>query len=181
VPYFAVPLKDGGMASVKTTVDDNHGAITVRQYVLLKKEGLFEEKWGGDKCNAGYVCQLTFPKEKGKPVTAETRFFLTSVNSPQVFALCVRRHWRVESAHFLLDYAYSDDSCRLGVKSKVAGFQQCRKLALLIVSQYRAARFKNKKSFGSTAELIGFERNFGNIGAAFCATSFTSAKAVEAA
>ncbi|MDR1642668.1 MAG: hypothetical protein LBT59_23510 [Clostridiales bacterium] len=180
VPYFAVPLKDGGMASVKTTVDDNHGAITVRQYGLLKKEGLFEEKWGGDKCNAGYVCQLTFPKDKKAPVTAETRFFLTSVDSPQVFALSVRRHWKVEVAHFLLDYAFSDDSCRLGVKSKAAGFQLCRKLALLIVCQYRAARFENEKSFNSTAEWLGVVRKFGNLGAAFCPESFTSAKAVKA-
>jgi hypothetical protein len=133
------------------------------------------------KCNAGYVCQLTFPKDTKDPVTAETRFFLTSVDSPQVFALSVRRHRKVEVAHFLLDYAFSDDSCRLGVKSKVAGFQLCRKLALLIVCQYRAACYKNKKSFNSTAEWLGVVRKFENLGAAFCPESFTSAKAVKAA
>jgi hypothetical protein len=39
----------------------------------------------------------------------------------------------------------------------------------------------NKKSFNSTAESIGLDRDFGNLGAAFCPESFTSAKAVKAA
>jgi predicted transposase YbfD/YdcC len=170
VPFFVCEVR-GGFAAIKRTVDKNHGAIIVRDYVLLLAKGSVSEKWGGNASRLGLASQLTFPDSKAEAVSGETRYYLTSLESVEKLAYCARRHWRVEMAHFVLDVALGDDWSRATARGKAEALHMARKIAMALVSCYRAARFKCEKSYDSTSEWIGTSY-LGNVGAAFCAESY---------
>jgi len=79
-----------------------------------------------------------------KGITAdETCYYITSLDSGAEELLRIsREHWKIESLHWLLDVAFSEDDCEILSENGHKTLNIFRKLALLLHKQYLAAQPK---------------------------------------
>jgi hypothetical protein len=175
VPLFVCEV-DGGFAAVKRTVDMSCGATIVSDHVLLLTPRSVGDDWGGSASSFGLASKLVFPDKRGEAVVGATRYYLTSLKSVEEMAYCIRRRHSVERAQFVLETAFGDDWSKSKTLGNAEAFHLARKIAMALVSCYRAARFKCGKSYDSAAEWIGTD-HIKNLGAAFCPESYPSKQA----
>jgi predicted transposase YbfD/YdcC len=76
--------------------------------------------------------------EKGE-TREETRYFITSLMSVDLFAKAVRAHWGVEnSLHWCLDVVFHEDDCQVKARNVAENFAVVRHIALNILKNYPA-------------------------------------------
>jgi predicted transposase YbfD/YdcC len=116
-------------------LDDGHGRIERRVYALETNIAWLWQKpeWCGLKA-VGRV--QSFVEEKGQ-AKEETRYFITSLTSVDVFAKAVRSHWGIENClHYCLDVTFNEDANRTRKDNSPENFAVIRHIALNILKGF---------------------------------------------
>lgn len=108
--YFEEALKGfyGEKYSTHKTYDRGHGRTEKREYYMSDDIDWLtcKDEWLG-LASIGMVKRTVLEGEK---VTEEIQYYITSLKTPEdnceLFAKCIRRHWGVESYHWILDVAF---------------------------------------------------------------------------
>lgn len=135
------------------TVDGDHGRIETRRTTVFHDVGwLWEHDWSGLKA----VVMVESEREIGAKVERETRFYITSsTEKAGGLGLAVRRHWAVESMHWLMDCVFRDDECRVRTEHAPANFATVKHMALNLLRHHPA-----KKSMTSKRLAAGWDDDF---------------------
>ena len=74
--------------------------------------------------------------EKGK-IREETRYFVTSLMSVDLFAKPVRSHWGIEnSLHWCLDVVFHEDDCTVRANNAAESFAVIRHIAVNVLKNF---------------------------------------------
>lgn len=115
--------------------EKDHGRIETRKYVLETDiDWLWQTSdWVGLKAIGMVKSRVT---EKG--VTREdTRYFITSLTDPVLFAGAVRAHWSIENnLHWCLDVVFREDDSRTRKDNAAENFAVIRRIALNVLKRY---------------------------------------------
>ncbi|OQM74441.1 hypothetical protein BFN67_22065 [Pseudaminobacter manganicus] len=78
-------------------------------------------------------------RESDAKVERETRFYITSsTDKADKLGAVVRRHWFVESMHWLMDCLFGDDECRVRTEHAPANFTTIKHIAHNLLRRHPA-------------------------------------------
>lgn len=126
------------LVSKKTTLEKGHGRIEKREYYQTNDIKWFSEKklWK-DLSSIGMVRRTVTKKEKE---TIEISYYISSLETPkegecELFAKAVRKHWGVESSHWMLDVVFKEDDSQVRKNNGAENLSMLRKIALNILKK----------------------------------------------
>lgn len=120
-------FKDTVISQTKT-VDGDHGRIETRRTTVFHDIGWLQERhnWPGLKA----VVMVESERRIDANAERETRLYITSsTDNADKLGDVVRRHWSVESMHWLMDCLFRDDECRVRTEHAPANFATIRHIA----------------------------------------------------
>lgn len=129
-------FKDATISKDKS-VDGDHGRIETRRTTVFHDIGWLQERhnWPGLKA----VVMVDSERDSGAKVERETRFYITSsTEKADKLGLAVRRHWAVESMHWLMDCLFRDDECRIRTEHAPANFTTVKHMAHNLLRRHPA-------------------------------------------
>jgi predicted transposase YbfD/YdcC len=132
----AKDFKDTTVSKAKT-VDGDHGRIETRRITVFHDVGWLQENhnWPGLKG----VVMVDSEREIGAKMERETRFYITSsTDAADKLGEVVRRHWAVESMHWLMDCVFRDDECRVRTEHAPANFTTIKHIAHNLLRRHPA-------------------------------------------
>ncbi|MHC6180924.1 ISAs1 family transposase [Clostridium sp. JNZ X4-2] len=118
--------------SYTKSFDKGHGRKEVREYYVTEDIDWLSSKqeWANLKSIGIAVRQS---EEKGK-TTIEKRYYISSLPADAVkFSNAVRKHWGIESMHWVLDVVFDEDSNRTIKEHSPENLSMLRKFALNIL------------------------------------------------
>lgn len=113
----------------------NGNRIETRICYVLKDIEYFDykEKWSGLK----NIFAIRRKVEYGERITIETSYYITSLDiSPKELLYYTRKHWMIESMHWLLDTNLREDKSKIVNKNAQKVFNILRKLCLSYHKRY---------------------------------------------
>lgn len=127
-------LVESGFRS-KDVVQKGHGRSETRHYIVGPiPESLRElvKGWANIK-SVGQAINVTTVGDKE---TVEVRYYISS-RPPKVseFANSVRKHWGIESMHWILDVVFGEDSSRIRTKHATANMSFVRRFVTSLLKQ----------------------------------------------
>jgi predicted transposase YbfD/YdcC len=123
----AKDFKDATISQDKT-VDGDHGRIETRRTTVFHDLGWLQERHGWPGLKG--VVMVESEREINARVERETRFYITSSNDKaDKLGDVVRRHWSVESMHWLMDCVFRDHECRVRTAHAPANFTTIKHIA----------------------------------------------------
>jgi predicted transposase YbfD/YdcC len=155
-------LKNDGKRYTRT-VDKEQSGVAVREYYLTDDISWLSGKkdWAG---LAGIGCaRRTLEKLNGE-VTADTRYFITSITDANIFAKPVRGHWGAgNKIHWQMDFTFKDDQNTTTEKRGARNLQTMKRVALAILSLARS--FYDNRSLKRIRYILslGFEEHIETI------------------
>ncbi|MGX5842173.1 ISAs1 family transposase, partial [Mesorhizobium sp. ArgA1] len=129
-------FKDTTVSQDKT-VDGDHGRIETRRTTVFHDIGWLQQRhnWPGLKA----VIMVESEREIDAKIERERRFYITSsTGTADRLADVVRRHWAVESMHWLMDCLFRDDECRVRTEHAPANFTTIKHIALNLLRRHPA-------------------------------------------
>lgn len=124
--------------SKKTTREKGHGRIEKREYFQTNDIDWFSEKnlWKGLK-SIGMVRRSV---TKGDKETIEECYYISSLPAPtdrecELFAKAVRKHWGIESCHWMLDVVFREDESLVRKNNGAENLSMLRKIAMNILKK----------------------------------------------
>jgi predicted transposase YbfD/YdcC len=129
-------FKDATISQDKS-VDGDHGRIETRRTTVFHDIGWLQERhnWPGLKA----VVMVESERETGANVERQTRLYITSsTEKADKLGLAVRRHWAVESMHWLMDCLFRDDECRVRTEHAPANFTTIKHIAHNLLRRHPA-------------------------------------------
>jgi predicted transposase YbfD/YdcC len=129
-------FKDTTISQDKS-VDGDHGRIETRRTTVFHDIGWLQERhnWPGLKA----VVMVQSERESDAKVERETRFYITSsTDKADKLGDVVRRHWAVESMHWLMDCLFRDDECRVRTEHAPANFTTIKHMAHNLLRRHPA-------------------------------------------
>lgn len=129
-------FKDATISQDKS-VDGDHGRVETRRTTVFHDIGWLQERhnWPGLKA----VVMVDSERDSGAKVERETRFYITSsTEKADKLGLAVRRHWAVESMHWLMDCLFRDDECRIRTEHAPANFTTVKHMAHNLLRRHPA-------------------------------------------
>jgi predicted transposase YbfD/YdcC len=127
------------LQSSETTIEKSHGRIEIRKcLVSTDVEWLFQkENWKDIKSLIRIERERII---KGKS-SKEVRYYISSLEAtPDTFLEAVRSHWGVESMHWILDVAFSEDACRIRQGNASENFNVLRHTSLHLLNQEKSCK-----------------------------------------
>jgi len=119
------------------TVDGDHGRIETRRTTVIHDIAWLQERHNWPGLNALVV--VDSEREIGATVERETRFYITSsTDKADKLGDVVRRHWAVESMHWLMDCLFRDDECRVRTEHAPANFTTIKHIAHNLLRRHPA-------------------------------------------
>lgn len=118
---------------VKTTLEKGHGRIEKREYFQTSDIEWFREKHLWKKLTSiGMVRRTVTAKEK---TTVEDCYYISSLDIPkngdcELFAKAVRKHWGIESCHWILDVVFKEDDSRVRKNNGAQNQSMLKKMAM---------------------------------------------------
>lgn len=144
-----------------TEVEKGHGRLETRRCEVFEK-GLIvdpENRWK----NLQTVIKITATRETGEKLSAEERFYISSLNTSQPFNQYIRNHWGVEnSLHWTLDMVFREDEQRKRTNHAAENFAVVRKIVLNLLKKdngkesLRSKRLKAAWNKDFLIELLKF-------------------------
>jgi len=116
------------------TSEKGHGRIDINQYFLVNDVGWLEniEKWAGLGAIGMAIRESTKIVQNTKSV--EIRYFIMSFDKGvSDFARAVRKHWGVESSHWMLDVVMKEDSSKIRKDNEPQNFAVLKRIALNLI------------------------------------------------
>jgi predicted transposase YbfD/YdcC len=132
----AKSFKDTTISQDKS-VDGDHGRIETRRTTVFHDIGWLQERhnWPGLKA----VVMVQSERESDAKVEHETRFYITSsTDKADKLGDVVRRHWAIESMHWLMDCLFRDDECRVRTEHAPANFTTIKHMAHNLLRRHPA-------------------------------------------
>jgi predicted transposase YbfD/YdcC len=123
---------EAGSLPEHETIDKSHGRCTIRRCIFTDKVDWLEQKadWPG-LASVGMIESLRDIKGK---VSAEKRYFISSITDACRFEELVRRHWAIENTeHWILDVQFGEDQNRARKDHSAENFAVVRRIALNIL------------------------------------------------
>lgn len=124
-----------------TTIEKNHGRIEKRTCYVLNEVEFFTDylaEWKGLK----KIFAVKRETERDGEKKVEISCYLSSKNTTAENLLSyTRRHWEIESMHYILDVTYDEDKCRLLTQRAQENLNIFRKMGVSIHKN----NLKNKK------------------------------------
>ena len=78
---------------------------------------------------------------KGKTITRDTRYFITSLSNIDEFSDAVRKHWSIENQlHWNLDVIFHEDAAKARKGNSPLNMNVLRKTALFLANQAKTGR-----------------------------------------
>jgi len=142
---FALAEKDGlvgGPEKSVRLVEKGHGRLEIREYWTISHQEILayldpEQKWKGF-AGIGMVRSERRIKDE---VSKETRYFLLSFSSVDIFATAIRSHLGIEnSLHWVLDVAFREDESRVRLGHADENLAMLRHITLNLLRQERSSR-----------------------------------------
>ena len=122
--------------SKKVTLEKGHGRIEKREYIQTDDIDWFADKglWCGLK-SIGMVKRTVTIKEN---TTVEVFYYISSLETPKegecdLFAKAIRKHWGVESCHWILNVVFREDHSRVRKNNGAINQSMLKKIALNIL------------------------------------------------
>lgn len=123
--------------SQNKTVDGDHGRIETRRTTVFHDIGWLQTRhnWPGLKG----VVMVESERQIDAKVEREARFYITSsADQADKLGDVVRRHWSVESMHWLMDCLFRDDECRVRTEHAPANFTTIKHIAHNLLRRHPA-------------------------------------------
>ena len=123
--------------SQDVTVDGDHGRIETRRTTVFHDMRWLKERhdWPGLQA----VVMVESERESDARIERETRFYITSsTDTADKLGDIVRRHWAVESMHWLMDMVFRDDECRVRTEHAPANFTTIKHIAHNLLRRHPA-------------------------------------------
>jgi len=123
--------------SQNKTVDGDHGRIETRRTTVFHDIGWLQTRhnWPGLKG----VVMVESERQIDAKVEREARFYITSsADQADKLGDVVRRHWSVESMHWLMDCLFRDDECRVRTEHAPANFTTIKHVAHNLLRRHPA-------------------------------------------
>lgn len=124
--------------STKTTLEKGHGRIEKREYFQTNDIEWFSEKdkWE-DLTSIGMVRRTVIKKDKE---TVEKCYYISSLKAPsdgecELFAKAVRKHWGIESCHWMLDVVFREDESLVRTNNGAENLSMLRKITMNILKK----------------------------------------------
>ena len=117
------------------TSDKGHGRIETRTYYFTTNVDWYADKqdWANLRSFGMVVSKVN---QQGK-ITQDTRYFISSLDSIDLFADAVRKHWGIEnSLHWCLDMTFHEDYSRIRKDHSAENMAVVRHIALNILKSY---------------------------------------------
>jgi predicted transposase YbfD/YdcC len=155
--FFTTLHEQGNFAEHRcrqhSTQEKSRGRIEERYYAVAPLPESMQEfvpDWR-KLCSIGQVVSQT---TRGDKHTSDVRYYITS-REPRVkeFATAVRRHWSIESMHWILDVVFGEDASRLRNGHATENFGFLRKFILSLLRQDTSSgslKVKRKRAGWST-------------------------------
>jgi predicted transposase YbfD/YdcC len=118
------------------THEDGHGRIDDRYYYLAEvpRDFACRKDWPWVKA-IGYTVRIT--RHADGTETDEVRYYLSSRDlSGQRFAEAVRRHWGIESMHWVLDVNFREDDSRTRERTLGNNLSWLRRFAVTLLKRH---------------------------------------------
>ena len=133
---------DRGAVQVKTTSDVGHGRIERRKYIL--STDIEWASWRGDWTGLKSIgmVESSVTDKKGGLKSAETRYFISSLDCVEHFARSVREHWAIESLHWTLDVTFREDASRVRKDNEPFNLSVIRKIAVSVLKKEKLLAVK---------------------------------------
>jgi len=114
------------------TFDKGHGRIETREYYITENINWLSTRSEWENLKSIGVA-IRKNEEKGK-ITIEKRYYISSLPADAVkFSNAVRKHWGIESMHWVLDVVFNEDSNRTRKEHSPENLSLLRKFALNIL------------------------------------------------
>jgi len=131
------------------TYDGGHGRVETRTIRALSNIDWIKEThpdW--KKLNS--VISITYKREEKNKVSEETRYFISSLDAtdPKYLGQIARAHWSIENnLHWVLDYAFDEDSQRMRYGNSAANMAIIRHISLNLLKLDKTLKvgIKNKR------------------------------------
>jgi predicted transposase YbfD/YdcC len=119
------------------TVDGDHGRIETRRTTVFHDIAWLRQRHDWPRLKA--VVMVDSERQIGARVERETRFYITSsTDKADKLGDVVRRHWSVESMHWLMDCLFRDDECRVRTEHAPANFTTIKHIAHNLLRRHPA-------------------------------------------
>ena len=127
-------LVESGFRS-KTIKEKGHGREEIRSYCVTsvpESMKMLTRAWPGIK-SIGQAINIT---KTGDKETSETRYYISS-RVPKVgeFSASVRKHWGIESMHWILDVVFGEDASRIRTGYAVENMSFVKKFVISLLKQ----------------------------------------------
>ena len=121
------------------TSEKNRGRMEERECNVIynAKQLDPENKW----CDLESIIRIkSTVEEKGK-ITKEERYYICSTKDPAEQMLArARKHWGIESNHFILDVSFSEDKCKINIGNTPYNIAIIRRFVLNIINKIKPKR-----------------------------------------
>lgn len=135
VEKFFADKNNKNITKSKTIVEENKGRTEKRTCYKAKDISVFSytNEWDGLKTIFAIVREIT--TKKGTSV--ETSYYISSCTNPAIVLLKnTRKHWKVESMHWMLDVVFNEDDSLFYSENSYNILNIFRKFSLLLHKNY---------------------------------------------
>ena len=138
---FITELKDPTSRLTKRIIQSspNHGRVEKRIFYMINDTSyiakFYKNLWVGIKGIGMMKSEILNIKQN--TVTTQDRFFITSDIDIDTFVNVKRKHWNIESFHYILDNSFREDRCRSKKGSSPINLNLLRKFVYTIVQLSR--------------------------------------------
>jgi predicted transposase YbfD/YdcC len=116
------------------TQNKGHGRMEKREYFLETNIDWLHNRSEWTNLNGiGMVKSTVLEKDQ---IRQETRYFITSLMSVDLFAKAVRAHWGIESMHWCLDVVFHEDDCQVMANNVAENFAVIRHISLNVLKNF---------------------------------------------
>jgi len=131
---YEAGLLESGFRS-KTVREKGHGRKEMRSYCVAsvpESMKALTKAWPGIQ-SIGQAINVT---TNGEQETSETRYYISS-RAPKVgeFSQSVRKHWGIESMHWILDVIFGEDASRIRTGHAVENMSFTKKFVISLLKQ----------------------------------------------
>jgi predicted transposase YbfD/YdcC len=127
------------------THDKAHGRLEKRTYSTYDIAGIcFEDRWQRCQMKRLVVVNRHFTHLKSGKVSEEQSFYVSNAGfySDHELGCAIRRHWSIESSHWLRDVTFGEDAIRCSNETRIKNLALFLSVGLNLIKQHGPPNIK---------------------------------------